>query len=52
MRTRSAGRGRALVFEDVGTGEDFPHIYGPIDPAWVVEVRDAGFDEDGRFAGR
>lgn len=24
--------------EDGGTGELFPHVYGPLDPAWVVEV--------------
>ena len=36
--------------EDGGAGELFPHIYGPIDPAWVVEVHGAGFDSDGRFA--
>ena len=34
--------------EDGGTGELFPHIYGPIDPEWVVMVHDAGF-RCGRF---
>jgi len=27
--------------EDAGNGELFPHIYGAIDPAWVVEERSA-----------
>ncbi len=27
--------------EDAGNGELFPHIYGAIDPAWVVEERPA-----------
>ncbi|MFW2513961.1 DUF952 domain-containing protein [Demequina sp. SO4-13] len=35
--------------EDGGSGELFPHIYGPIRPAWVVEARPARF-EDGDFA--
>lgn len=30
--------GTAIVFEDGGGGELFPHIYGPIDPAWVREA--------------
>jgi uncharacterized protein (DUF952 family) len=38
-----------VVEEDGGTGELFPHVYGPIDPAWVVDVLPAGFDEGGRF---
>jgi uncharacterized protein (DUF952 family) len=35
--------------EDGGDGEPCPHIYGPIRPRWVVEVRPAGFDERGAF---
>lgn len=41
--------GVAVVEEDGGTGELFPHVYGAIDPAWVVEVRPAWFDDEGRF---
>lgn len=41
--------GTPVVVEDDGSGEEFPHIYGPIDPAWATEVRPATFGEDGRF---
>ncbi|MFC5501808.1 DUF952 domain-containing protein [Lysinimonas soli] len=41
--------GVPLRWEDGGDGELFPHIYGAIDPAWVVAVSPAGFDERGRF---
>jgi len=44
-----AAAGVRVVDEDGGTGELFPHLYGPIDPSWVVEVLPAGFDEHGRF---
>ena len=27
--------GTDVTYEDAGTGELFPHIYGAIDPAWV-----------------
>jgi uncharacterized protein (DUF952 family) len=43
--------GTPLRYEDGGDGELFPHIYGPIDPAWVVEAVPAGF-ENGRFSYR
>ena len=33
--------GTELVFEDGGDGDMFPHIYGPIDPAWVREATPA-----------
>jgi uncharacterized protein (DUF952 family) len=33
--------GTEVAFEDSGHGELFPHIYGPIDPAWVLEARPA-----------
>src|SRR4051812_30314843 len=32
-----------LRWEDIGEGRVFPHIYGPIVPAYVTEVRPAGF---------
>ena len=35
--------------EDGGDGELYPHVYGPIDPDWVIEVRAAAFDPAGRF---
>ena len=38
-----------LRFEDIGGGRLFPHIYGPIRPAWVTEVRPVGF-VDGRLS--
>lgn len=41
--------GTAVVDEDGGNGELFPHIYGPIESAFVTEVRPAAFDTDGRF---
>ena len=40
--------GIELRYEDGGTGELFPHIYGPIDLDWVTDVRPAHFD-DGAF---
>lgn len=33
--------GTVVLFEDGGDGELFPHVYGPIDPEWVDEVRPA-----------
>ncbi|NTV39839.1 MAG: DUF952 domain-containing protein, partial [Demequinaceae bacterium] len=33
--------GTRVVFEEGGNGEMFPHIYGPIDPAWVREATPA-----------
>ncbi|GIG19411.1 hypothetical protein Cch01nite_01350 [Cellulomonas chitinilytica] len=41
--------GVPVIEEDGGTGELFPHVYGPIDPSWVTEVLPARFDEHGRF---
>ncbi|WP_102509833.1 DUF952 domain-containing protein [Sanguibacter massiliensis] len=35
---RVAASGADVRLEDGGTGELFPHVYGPLDPAWVVEV--------------
>ncbi len=31
--------GTEVRYEDAGSGQFFPHIYGPIDPAWVIEAR-------------
>ncbi|MFI2753455.1 DUF952 domain-containing protein [Cellulomonas sp. P22] len=36
--------------EDGGGGTAYPHVYGPIDPAFVTDVRTAGFDAEGRFS--
>jgi uncharacterized protein (DUF952 family) len=33
--------GVEVTYEDAGHGELFPHIYGAIDLAWVVEERSA-----------
>ncbi len=41
--------GTRVQDEDGGDGELFPHIYGPIEPAFVVDVLPAGFDDAGRF---
>ena len=41
--------GTEVKFEDGGTGEHYPHIYGAIDPSWVIDVLPAGFDAAGRF---
>jgi len=37
--------GTEVRFEDVGNGELFPHIYGPIDPTWVLEAKPARMAE-------
>ncbi|WP_028050925.1 DUF952 domain-containing protein [Cellulomonas sp. URHD0024] len=42
--------GTEVRYEDGGNGELYPHIYGPIDPAWVVDVVPAHLDADGVFA--
>jgi uncharacterized protein (DUF952 family) len=44
---RSAGV--ELTYEDVGTGELFPHIYGPIRPTYVIQARAARMDSSGRL---
>lgn len=41
--------GVRVELEDGGDGELYPHIYGPIDRSWVVDVRPAQFDGAGRF---
>ena len=35
---RVAASGVDVRLEDGGTGELFPHVSGPLDPAWVVAV--------------
>lgn len=42
--------GTRVVDEDGGSGELYPHVYGPIEPRFVTAVRPAGFDEAGRFS--
>ena len=45
-----AGRLAAPVRdEDAGTGERFPHVYGPIEREAVVEVRELRRDPAGRW---
>ena len=41
--------GTAVLYEDGGDGELYPHIYGPILPSDVTEILPAGFDFQGRF---
>ena len=41
--------GTQVVYEDGGNGELYPHIYGPIDPSWVVDVVPAHVDHAGTF---
>ena len=41
--------GTAVVDEDGGSGELYPHVHGPIRPSFVTEVRPAAFDAEGRF---
>lgn len=33
--------GTAVRFEDAGNGDLYPHVFGAIDPAWVIEERPA-----------
>jgi len=41
--------GAILRWEDGGAGEDFPHLYGPLELPWVLTVWPAGFGSDGAF---
>ena len=41
--------GAELRWEDGGAGEDFPHLYGPIELPRVLAVWPAGFAADGAF---
>ena len=43
-RDAAARSGVEVRMEDGGTGELFPHVYGPINPEWVVRVHAAGFE--------
>ena len=46
LRIDPAGLTSQVVVEDLaGTGEAFPHVYGPIDLAAVVEARSARPDD-------
>jgi uncharacterized protein (DUF952 family) len=42
--------GTDVRYEDGGNGELYPHVYGPIDPAWVADVVPAHIRSDGSFA--
>jgi len=42
--------GTDIRYEDGGNGELYPHIYGPIDPDWVVDVVPAHLGPEGTFA--
>jgi len=35
---RVTASGTEVRFEDAGSGESFPHLYGPIDTGWVHRV--------------
>jgi uncharacterized protein (DUF952 family) len=39
--------GIPIPWEDGGAGELFPHVYGAIDPRFVVAAHSAAFDADG-----
>ena len=41
--------GLDVRWEDVGTGELFPHVYGPIHPADVLDIIPAHFEDNGGF---
>jgi uncharacterized protein (DUF952 family) len=41
--------GIEVRYEDGGDGELYPHVYGPIDPAWVLDVVPAHIGPDGVF---
>lgn len=41
--------GIEVRFEDGGTGELYPHLYGAISPALVRDVLPAGVDAGGRL---
>jgi uncharacterized protein (DUF952 family) len=39
--------GTEVRYEDGGDCELYPHVYGPIDPAWVVDVMPAHLGSEG-----
>jgi uncharacterized protein (DUF952 family) len=39
--------GTAVRHEAASDGQRYPHIFGAIDPAWVLDARPAHFDEAG-----
>lgn len=41
--------GVEVKFEEADNGQQYPHIYGPIKPQYVVSTLPAGFDAEGRF---
>jgi uncharacterized protein (DUF952 family) len=41
--------GTAVVFEDAGNGELFPHVYGPIRPSMVTAAIPAHIDASGHL---
>lgn len=41
--------GTVVIDEDGGDGELYPHVYGPIVPAFVTAVLPASFDDEGHF---
>ncbi len=41
--------GVRVELEDGGDGELYPHVYAPLERAWVVDVRPAAFDAEGRL---
>lgn len=44
-----AHAGTKVELEDGGDGDLYPHIYGPIERSWVVDVRPATIDDGGRL---
>jgi uncharacterized protein (DUF952 family) len=38
-----------IKYEDAGNGKFYPHIYGPLNIAAVIDVKDFPTDEDGHF---
>ena len=41
--------GARVFWEDGGSGEEFPHLYGPIELRWVLTAWPAGFTTNGAF---
>ena len=49
LRLDAAALGDTLVVEPSRGGQDFPHVYGPIEAAHVVERVEAARGADGTF---